>query len=73
MQEFKSRNHFVSYKKHIGNEPNVDGYDVIFVCNSIVCFETEIDAIKNILKEKKFLSFYVALLPSSHKKKFQKS
>ena len=53
MQEFKSRNHFVSYKKHIGNEPNVDGYDVIFVCNSIVCFETEIDAIKNILKEKK--------------------
>ena len=46
MQEFKSRNHFVSYKKHIGNEPNVDGYDVIFVCNSIVCFETEIDAIK---------------------------
>ena len=53
MQEFKSRNHFVSYKKHIGNKPNVDGYDVIFVCNSIVCFETEIDAIKNILKEKK--------------------
>ena len=57
MQEFKSRDYDVFYKKFIGNDPNVDGYDVIFVCNSIVCFETEIEAIKNILKKKKIPIF----------------
>ena len=57
MQEFKSRNFDVNYKKHIGINPNVDGFDIIFVCNSIVCFESEIDAIKNILKQKKIPIF----------------
>ena len=29
MQEFKSRNFDVNYKKHIGINPNVDGFDII--------------------------------------------
>ncbi len=58
MQEFKSRNYEVQYKKYIGTDPNIEGFDVIFVCNSIVCFETEIEAIQNILKNKKIPIFY---------------
>ncbi len=57
MQEFKTRNYDVSYKKHVGNDPNIEVFDIIFVCNSIVCFETEIEAIKNILKNKKIPIF----------------
>lgn len=57
MQEFKTRNFEVYYKKHVGINPNIDGFDVIFVCNSIVCFETEIDAVKNILTHKKIPIF----------------
>ena len=57
MQEFKTRNFDVHYRKHIGINPNIDGFDIIFVCNSIVCFETEIDAVKNILKYKKIPIF----------------
>ena len=62
MQEFKSRNFDVNYKKHIGINPNVDGFDIIFVCNSIVCFELNIDEIKNILKQKKIPIYFVVLL-----------
>jgi len=57
LQEFKSRNYEVSYKKFIGDNPDVKGFDIIFVCNSIVCFETEINAIKNILKINKIPIF----------------
>ena len=57
LQEFKSRNYEVHYKKHIGTDPEINGFDIIFVCNSIVCFETEINAIKNILKYKKIPIF----------------
>jgi radical SAM superfamily enzyme YgiQ (UPF0313 family) len=57
LQEFKSRNYKADYKKYVGNNPDVNGYDIIFVCNSIVCFETEIEAIKNILKDKKIPIF----------------
>lgn len=57
LQEFISRDYKADYKKYIGNDPDVNGYDIIFVCNSIVCFETEIEAIKNILKEKKIPIF----------------
>ena len=58
LQEFKSRNYEVSYKKFVGTNPDTNGYDIIFVCNSIVCFETEINAIKNILKHKKIPIFF---------------
>lgn len=57
LQEFKSRNYEVSYKKCIGTNPIINGFDIIFVCNSIVCFETEINAIKNILKYQKIPIF----------------
>tara|TARA_X000000950_G_scaffold283309_1_gene383861 strand:+ start:1512 stop:2837 length:1326 start_codon:yes stop_codon:yes gene_type:complete len=50
LQEFKVRNYDAHYQKFIGTYPNVKGYDVIFMCSSIVCFETEILAIRNILK-----------------------
>ena len=58
LQEFKSRNYEVSYKKFVGTNPDTNGFDIIFVCNSIVCFETEINAINNILKYKKIPIFY---------------
>ncbi len=57
MQEFKTRNYKVNYKKHIGTNPDIGDYDIIFVCNSIVCFETEIAAIKNISKKRKIPIF----------------
>jgi anaerobic magnesium-protoporphyrin IX monomethyl ester cyclase len=57
LQEFKIRNYDARYMKHVGTKPNVTGYDIIFVCNSIVCFETEILAIKNILKTNKIPIF----------------
>jgi hypothetical protein len=46
--EFKVRNYKVDFKTHIGCKPKVGSYDLIFVCNSIVCFEAEIDGIKHI-------------------------
>lgn len=57
MQEFKERNFDVHYQKHVGKNPNIEGFDIIFICNSIVCFETEIDAVKNILENKKIPIF----------------
>ena len=57
LQEFKSRGFEAHYKKHVGTDPNTEGFDIIFVCNSIVCFETEINAIKNILEKKKIPIF----------------
>ena len=57
LQEFKSRGFEAHYKKHVGTDPNTEGFDIIFVCNSIVCFETEINAIKNILEKKKNSNF----------------
>ena len=33
MQEFKSRGYEVHYKKHVGTNPKIEGFDIIFVCN----------------------------------------
>jgi len=46
--EFKVRNYEVDFKTYVGVKPKVKSYDLIFVCNSIVCFETEIEAIEHI-------------------------
>ena len=46
--EFNVRNYNVEFKTYTGNKPKIGTYDIIFVCNSIVCFEAEIDAIKYI-------------------------
>lgn len=58
MQEFKSRGYEVHYKKHVGTNPKIEGFDIIFVCNSIVCFETEIETIQNILRYNSIPIFY---------------
>lgn len=51
MEEFVHRGYECVYKKQIGSDVVVENdWDVIFVCSSIVCFETEIEACNKILK-----------------------
>ena len=51
MEEFEARGNECVYSKHIGVKEDVsENWDAIFVCSSIVCFETEIESINNILK-----------------------
>ena len=59
MQELKSYGHKVLYKKHTGLYNYKGNWDVIFLCGSIVCFETEIANIINIIKKKKYQFFTV--------------
>ena len=52
MEEFEDNGHDCIYRKQVGSRiPAVDKFDAIFVCSSIVCFELEIDACKNISKQ----------------------
>ncbi len=51
IEEFEIRGNECIYLKHIGVKEKVSGkWDAIFVCSSIVCFETEIESINNILE-----------------------
>ena len=52
MQEFKNLGHSVKYKKHVGSYTHSGEWDAIFICSSIVCFETELSAVNNILQKK---------------------
>lgn len=52
VQEFQDRNHKCQYHKlKVGENICYDNCDFIFVCSSIVCFETELDLISKIKKE----------------------
>ena len=73
MQELKSYGHKVLYKKHIGLYNYKGNWDVIFVCGSIVCFETEIANIINIKKKKKIPIFYCGTFPKYSLDKIPKS
>ena len=61
LQEFKSYGHTVLYKKHTGLYDYNGNWDVIFLCGSIVCFETEIDNIIKIKKKKKKYQFFIVV------------
>ena len=54
MEEFDFRGHQCKYLKTTGEYFELDEkYDFIFVCSSIVCFETEIKICKKLLKNSK--------------------
>ena len=55
MEEFQHRGHNCTYKKQVGSNIDIGSdWDAIFICSSIVCFETEIQACVNISKNKFF-------------------
>ena len=45
MQEFKTCRCIVKYEKHVGLYELKGDWDAVFICGSIVCFETEIENI----------------------------
>lgn len=50
IEEFEYRGHECTYKKEIElNFQITNEWDAIFICSSIVCFETEIEACKKVL------------------------
>lgn len=52
LQEFESRGHSCHYHKQVGSEIKFNcEYDMIFICSSIVCFETEIEAVNELQKK----------------------
>tara|TARA_B100001093_G_scaffold133729_1_gene126417 strand:- start:2868 stop:4187 length:1320 start_codon:yes stop_codon:yes gene_type:complete len=51
IQEFEVHDFHCTYSQKIKSyENNKKNWDAIFICSSIVCFETEINALKSILK-----------------------
>ena len=63
MQEFKNLGHSVKYKKHVGSYTHSGEWDAIFICSSIVCFETELLAVNNILKKQAVPIFLCGSFP----------
>ena len=58
MQEFYNDGNIVHYEWITGSEYTLSSdWDAVFVCNSIVCFETEIELVKNLYKQKKVKVF----------------
>ena len=51
MEEFIHRGHECVYKKQIGTDiKTTNDWDAVFICSSIVCFETEIEASINVMQ-----------------------
>lgn len=73
MQEFKSHGHYVRYKKHVGLFELKGTWDALFVCGSIVCFETEIENIINIRKKNHIPIFFCGTFPKFVMNKVPKS
>ena len=66
LQEFESRGHSCHYYKKIGSNINFNyDYDAIFICSSIVCFETEIE-VANQLAEKTDCPIFLCGSVSKH-------
>ena len=63
MQEFKSYGHNVKYEKHVGLYELKGDWDAVFICGSIVCFETEIENIIDIKKKNKTPIFFCGTFP----------
>ncbi len=49
MEEFQHKGNECKYAKYVGSNVKIqEDWDAVFVCSSIVCFETEIEACNNI-------------------------